>query len=126
MGHVHVDARLSGQSQETLRMLVDTGATFALLPEDLVARLGLVRSPRLATVELADGTRREMPFTTVLVGLAGREAPATALIAPSGTEPILGVGALEALGLSVDPTSVALLPTRARAVLAVGFRAPLG
>ena len=124
MGHVHVEADLAGQREERVRMLVDTGATFALLPEDLVDRLGLVRAARPASVELADGTRRAFPFTTVLVRLEGREAPATALIAAGGTEPLLGVEALEALGLSVDPASGALRPTRARAVLAVGARSP--
>ena len=105
-------------------MLVDTGATFALLPEDLVDRLGLVRAARPASVELADATRRAFPFTTVLVRLEGREAPATALIAAGGTEPLLGGEALEALGLRVDPASGALEPTRAGAVLAVGVRSP--
>jgi hypothetical protein len=50
-----------------------------------------------------------------------REAPATVLVAPAGTEPLLGV---EALGLGVDPASGTLKPTRARAVLAVGVRTP--
>ena len=47
----------------------------------------------------------------------------TVLIAPQGAEPLLGVEALEALGLMVDPVSHALKPTRAHAVLAVGVRA---
>src|SRR5262245_30486587 len=122
MGHVHVDAELSSEREERVRMLVDTGATYALLPEDMADRLGLVRAPRSARVTLADGSEREMPFTTVLVRLEGREAPATALIAPAGTEPLLGVEALEALGLAFDPATGALRPTRARTVLAVGGR----
>ena len=46
------------------------------------------------------------------------------LIASAGTEPLLGVEALEALGLAVDPTTHTLRPTRAHAVLAVGLRPP--
>jgi clan AA aspartic protease len=105
--------------------LVDTGATYALLPEDLIQRLGVARSPRAVRVTLADGSEKDFHIGTALVRIAGREAGATVLIAPVGSEPLLGVEALEALGLAVDPTTHTLQPTRARAVLAVGLRPPL-
>jgi predicted aspartyl protease len=63
-----------------------------------------------------------MRVGTVLVRLLGREAGDTALIARRGAEPVLGVEALEALGLTVDPRSRKLKPTRARAVLLVSTR----
>ena len=50
------------------------------------------------------------------------EAGDTALIARRGAEPVLGVEALEALGLTVDPRSRKLTPSRARAVLLVSTR----
>jgi clan AA aspartic protease len=122
MGRVHVDADLAWEREETIRVLVDTGATYALVPEDLADRLGLVKSPRSVRVTLADGRERDLPFGTVLVRLEGREAAATVLIAPAGAEPLIGVEALEALGLSVDPTTGRLKPTRSHAVLLVGVR----
>lgn len=63
------------------------------------------------TVPRADGSSRLMRFSTVLIQLAGREAGVTVLLAPEGAEALLGVEALEALGLSVDPTSHRLEPT---------------
>jgi clan AA aspartic protease len=126
MGHVYVDAELSWVHSERVRLLVDTGATYTLLPEDLVERLGVARSPRPVGVTLADGSERNFQLGTVLVRLEQREAGATVLIAPVGSEPLLGVEALEALGLAVDPNTHTLLPTRAHAVLAVGLRPPLG
>jgi predicted aspartyl protease len=54
--------------------------------------------------------------------LNGREAGVTVRIAPEGAEALLGVEALEALGLAVDPVSRQLRPTRAHGVLAVGVR----
>jgi predicted aspartyl protease len=63
-----------------------------------------------------------MRVGTVLVRLLGREAGDTALIARRGAEPVLGVEALEALGLTVDRRSRKLKPTRARAVLLVSTR----
>jgi clan AA aspartic protease len=124
VGHVYVTAELSWQGTETVRMLVDTGATYSLLPFDLAERLGMPRSPRPISVVLADGTRCELPFGTARIRLAGREAAATALIGPPDAEPLLGVETLEALGLRVDPASGALQPTRAHAVLAVGVLGP--
>jgi clan AA aspartic protease len=122
MGHVFVDAQLSWTTSETVRFLVDTGATYTVLPEDIAGRLGIAVSPLPMQVSLADGSSRPMHFGTVLVKLEGREAGMTVLIAPAGAEPLLGVEALEALGLAVDPTSHQLRPTRARTVLAVGAR----
>jgi aspartyl protease family protein len=117
-----IEAELSWTGHEVVRFLADTGATYTVIPEDLAKRLGLAASPRPMTVTLADGSSRLMHFSTVLMQLAGREAGVTVLIAPEGAEALLGVEALEALGLSVDPTSHRLEPTRAHGVLAVGVR----
>ena len=122
MGHVFVDVRLTGKRSATVSMLVDTGATHTMLPADLAKRLGIVSLRRKIKVELADGTRRSMRFGAALVRLMGREAGDAVLIGPAGIEPILGVEALEALGLKVNPRSRKLEPTRARAVLLVGVR----
>jgi predicted aspartyl protease len=62
---------------------------------------------------LADGSSRPMHFSTVLTRLDAREAGVTVLIVPEGAEPLLGVLALEALGLMVDPISHTLKPPRA-------------
>lgn len=105
-------------------MLVDTGATYMLLPADLADRLGVIGSPRPIRVALAEGRSCELPVATVIIRLLGREAGATALIGPAEAEPLIGVETLEALGLRVDPSGSGLEPTRAHAVLAVGARGP--
>ena len=122
MGHVFVDAELSWKRAARVRVLVDTGATHSVLPSDLADRLGVVQSPRRIRAELADGSHRAMCVGTVLVKLLGREAGDTALIARRDAEPVLGVEALESLGLTVDPRSRKLKPSRARAVLLVSTR----
>lgn len=122
MGHVFVEAELSWTTAERVRFLADTGATYTVIPADIAGRLGVAVSPRPMNVMLADGSSRPMHFGTVLMKLDGREAGVTVIIAPEGAEALLGVEALEALGLAVDPTSHKLLPTRAHAVLAVGLR----
>jgi predicted aspartyl protease len=51
----------------------------------------------------------------------GREAPTTVLVGKVD-EPILGVEALEALGLVVDPVKKRLSPSRPYAVRLGGYR----
>ena len=122
MGLVFIEADVSWQIEERSRFLVDTGATYTVVPEDLASRLGTVLSPRPVVVTLADGSERSMFGTTILMRLAGREALVTALITPAGSEPLLGAEALEVLGLAIDPRDGSLRPTRAHAVMAVGFQ----
>jgi len=126
MGVLFVEADVSVHTEERIRFLVDTGATYTVVPEDLADRLGAVRTPRSLTVTLADGSERSMFGTTILMRLAGREALVTTLIAPAGSEPLLGAEALEVLGLAIDPRDGSLHPTRAHAVMAVGFQAQHG
>ncbi len=122
MGHVFVDAELSWTGTEELRLLPDTGANYTVIPKSVAERIGVAISPRPMQVTLADGSSRAMHFGTVLLRIANREAGVTVLIAPEGAEAVLGVEALEALGLVVDPVTHTLKPTRARGVLAVGVR----
>ena len=121
MGHVHVDARVFARRSARVRFLVDTGATYSVVPPDRARRLEAPPTAARFTVTLADGTRRRVRGCTLGVELVGRTAPMTALLV-ARAEPLLGVEALEALGLRVNPTSRALEPTRAHAVLLVGVR----
>ena len=66
-----------------IRALVDTGATFMVLPETTARRLGQPTRHRVR-VRLADGTYRNVPMMSVFVKLDGHEAPATALVVPGG------------------------------------------
>jgi len=126
MGHMVVDAELAGARKERVRVLVDTGATYSVLPADLAKRLRITEAPRRLKVRLADGRRKSMRVGTVFVRVLGREAAGTTLIGPPGIDPLLGVEALEALGLAVDPTSRKLKPTRGHAVLLVSIRGSHG
>ncbi len=126
VGHVFVDADLSWKRKARVRMLVDTGATHTVLPKDLAERLGVAKSPRRLRVQLAHGRTRSMHIGTVLLRLAGREAGDTVLIGPRGSEPLLGVEALEALGLAVEPRTGKIRKTRAHGVLLAGVRMPSG
>jgi clan AA aspartic protease len=111
MGHVYQRVKLSAANEETLSILVDTGATYSLISPALADRLGVVRTPQRRPVTLADGRHMEAEYGTVMVQIGDRTAPSTVLIADC-PEPLLGVEALEVLGLAVDPATGTLVPTR--------------
>lgn len=123
MGHIYADVNLEAERSTTLRMLVDTGAMYSFVSDDVVDAIGAPRLPRRIRVTLADGTPRDCDVALAKVVLEGREAAVT-LIIGEVAEPLLGVEALEALGLAPDPSSNRLVPTRAAAVLLATFRPP--
>ncbi|HEY2387085.1 MAG TPA: retropepsin-like aspartic protease [Candidatus Binatia bacterium] len=111
MGHVYQRVKLSAAKEETLSMLVDTGASYSVISPALADRLGVVRAPQRRTVTLADGSPMEAEYGAIVVQIGDRAAPSTVLIADC-PEPLLGVEALEMLGLAVDPATGTLFPTR--------------
>lgn len=121
MGHIHQRVKLSAEKAVTVRMLVDTGATFSVFPEALARAVGIKRLRRSVTITLADGRRVKLDAGTAIFRIGGREAPATVLVGDV-VEPILGVETLEALGLTVDPRKRRLAPSRHYAVRLGGYR----
>ncbi len=104
-----------------MKMLLDTGAIFSVLPRKVARALGITRPRRIVTVRLADGKGIRMGADVAVIRIGNREAPATILVGRA-EEPILGVEALEALGFTVDPARRRLSPTRPYAVRLGGFR----
>jgi len=94
-----------------VRALVDTGSTYVVLPPELAQDLKLPKSPRLAKVRLTNGQEVDAFVGRIFLEIDGREAPVTALVLP-GAEPLVGIEALEALGLTVNPETGELEPTR--------------
>jgi len=114
MGEIRVRVRLSNLADPSRRvtaeMLVDTGASRVGLPSDLVRRLGL-RKVAEAEVEYADGRKARRPVVAPLrIAIDGRVAVLDAVSGPAGTEPLLGLVALEMLDLVPDPTTRQLKP----------------
>ena len=82
--------------------LVDTGAVDTLVPRKFLKRIGL--SPKAKrTYELADGSEVKMDITTGELEFMGEIAGATIIFGADDAEPILGVTALESVGIQIDP-----------------------
>ena len=82
--------------------LVDTGAVDSLVPGKFLRKIGLApKSERI--YELADGSEVKMKITTGELEFMGEIVGSTLLFGADDAEPILGVTALESVGIEVDP-----------------------
>ncbi len=93
----------------TLDLLVVTGATWTMLPADVVARLGLATALQRG-VTLASGERVTYPAGQVSIQLNGEELVTLFLQGPPGCLALLGAVTLEAFGLAPDPVRKVLVP----------------
>jgi clan AA aspartic protease len=82
--------------------LVDTGAIDCMAPAKHLRDIGI--EPRAKrTYELADGTEIIMDIGVATVEFMGELVGVTMIFGQDGVEPILGVTALESVGIQVDP-----------------------
>jgi clan AA aspartic protease len=112
MGLFYVAGRLTGPTErsEEVELLVDTGATFLVVPEALADRLGL-RPVRTCPIQTAGGRDETWPLAEIRLTLDGDEVTTRCLIAPAGPA-VLGAVALESLLLAVDPVAKRLVPVK--------------
>lgn len=101
--------------------LVDTGAVDCMAPGKELRAIGLSPSSR-RTYELADGTQVSFDNAVAQVEFMGETVGVTILFGPDDAEPILGMTALESVGIEVDPRSQRL--KRLPAVRLKGLRQP--
>ena len=84
--------------------LVDTGATDCVAPRPALEGIGLI--PRGQRVyELADGSRLKVDVTVAEIEFMGQIAGATIIYGEPDTAPLLGITALESVGIAVNPAN---------------------
>jgi len=113
MGVTYVEGQVKGLSgkQENVKFLVDSGATYSLLPKAVWEGIGLAPKRKL-TFTLADGTTVERSVSEAFVILPQGEAHTPVILGEEGDEALLGVVTLEILGLVFNPFSRTLHPMR--------------
>ena len=94
-------SRRAKRSYEAL-FLVDSGATDSMAPRSELAQAGIKPVGRLA-YELADGRIAEYEFGLAQIEFMGEITAGRVIFGPDGIEPILGVTALESVGIVIDP-----------------------
>ena len=108
MGLTHAQVTLENPFRKRrieMRALVDSGCMHLTIPDSVAKQLGFDPTEfGTLNVRLADGTQRNVPRVGPLrIHYAGRWADLTALV--FGDEPLMGAFALEALDLSLNPTT---------------------
>lgn len=82
--------------------IVDSGATYTVLPQKLVKKLDLKPSFE-QKFTLADGKVVKRKVGNALVEFRGRETASPVVLGRKKDNPLLGALTLEALGLALDP-----------------------
>ncbi|NER00561.1 MAG: aspartyl protease [Cyanothece sp. SIO2G6] len=82
-------------------VLVDTGATTLCLPPDIIDQLGL-ELLKEADIATATGLGKARIFRDATIQFADREGTFECLELPGGSDALLGVIPLEAMGLEPD------------------------
>lgn len=115
MGAVYVKVKLLGPperpaSPQTIEALVDTGATLSIFPAHLLRRLG-VKPVDHVRMRLADGRVVRRDIGEVKIKLNGDMVTTRAIFGGPRDATVVGLVALESLGLTVDPTKRRLVHT---------------
>ena len=102
--HVTVTIRNLAEPHKTWEglFLVDTGATDCLVPRPHLESIGLIPKGQ-RVYELADGSEIRIDITTADIEFMGEIVGGTVLFGEANAEPLLGVTALESVGIEVDP-----------------------
>jgi clan AA aspartic protease len=82
--------------------LVDTGVVDCLAPGRELRAIGIQPTGK-RTYELADGSELALELGVAQVEFMGDVVGVTIIFGPDDAEPILGVTALESVGIEVDP-----------------------
>ncbi len=113
MGITYVDGRLTGPTgkQANVRFLVDSGATYTLVPHDTWKALELAPK-RTVTFSLADGTQVARAASECHLELPEGDGHTPVILGEPGDEALLGAVTLEILGLVLHPFKRTLEPMR--------------
>jgi clan AA aspartic protease len=104
--HVTVTVRNPAEPAKTWEglFLVDTGAVDSLIPSKHLREIGLVPKAK-RTYESVDGSEVKLDITAGELEFMGDIVGSTLIFGDDDAEPILGVTALESVGIEIDPRS---------------------
>lgn len=112
MGITHVRGSVTGpEGTETLFFLVDSGATYTVLPSEIWQAIGLIPT-RTVRFTLADGTAMERTVSEARISLTEGTAHSPVVLGETGDEALLGIVTLENIGLVLNPFTRKLQPMR--------------
>lgn len=99
--------------------VVDTGATDSVVPMQHLEAIGIEPDGQRRYL-LANGSEVAMDVAVARIELMGEVVGGTVLFGDANTEPLLGVTALESLGIEVDPLNRQLKKLPAVRLMSIG------
>jgi clan AA aspartic protease len=113
MGVLFIEGTVTGPrgKQATLKFLVDSGATYTLLPRKVWRAIGLKPIDSIKCT-LADGTEVERKVSECRIALPQGQRSTPVLLGEKGDEALLGSVTLEELRLVLNPFTRELQPMR--------------
>lgn len=113
MGVTYIEGQVKGPTnkQESAKFLIDSGATYSLLPKAVWKAIEL-KPKRKLSFALADGTSVERSVSEAFIILPQGEAHTPVILGEKDDEAQLGVVTLEILGLVFNPFDRTLRPMR--------------
>ena len=116
MGTFHATIEIGhAQAREfhQIEALVDTGATYLLVPRDVLTYLGY-QPMESRPFTMADGRIVDYDVGVVSLKINDLAIRVVCVFGDPGSEPLLGVVALESFLLGVDPVGERLVPVTGR------------
>jgi len=114
LGFTYVKVKLvnpaSPELSEVIELLVDTGAVYTIVPEDVLEKLQIKRRGR-RVFQTVNKQKIERDIGVATVEYMDRVAGTNVIFGKEKDTPVLGVTTLEELGLEVDPVTKQLKPT---------------
>lgn len=108
MGVTHVTVSVSNPGNHSREwnglFLVDTGATDSLVPRKHLQDIGIEPDGARVYV-LADGSELRLDIAVARFEILGEVVGTTVMFGDDDAEPLLGVTALESVGIEVDPVN---------------------
>jgi predicted aspartyl protease len=113
MGLTYVELNVSktkgAPERQLVRLLVDSGAIFSVVPSDVLQKLG-VEPDELKTFSLADGQTMARSVGDAYFQFQGKGGYSKVIFGEKDDGLLLGALTLEALGLMLDPLKRELKP----------------
>jgi clan AA aspartic protease len=100
-----------GGKEKEVQFLIDSGATYSLVPQEIWQEIALTPM-REHTFVLADGSKITRKISECYIILPQGEAHTPIILGEAHDEALLGVVTLEILGLVFDPFKRTLRPMR--------------
>jgi len=113
LGYVRVKVKVRNPQQRTLEahveLLADTGAIYSVIPSRTLESIKIERRS-MRRMRLADGRVIEKYLGIAEIEVSGETAHSSVIFGKDEDASVLGVTALEELGLQVDPLTGELKP----------------